>query len=176
MLSAVDIGLVSLRATPFYEAVLPGKLMDVMAAGIPVLSWVDGQTGVLLNESGGGLVAAGGDVNGLLDGLEELCAAGEEGRRAMGESGRRWASAHLDGQVLAEQWAEGLAASLTGAQGGGVMRFLLSAVRGARAALGGRSSRILGPLMGPGAGGKPAVAMRRWLEQRRSIESGPARS
>src|SRR5690606_8562347 len=54
--SLVDISVIHLKRTPLFETVIPSKLFECMAMGIPVLHGVAGESAEIVEREGVGLV------------------------------------------------------------------------------------------------------------------------
>ncbi len=89
--------------TAFAELTSPNKLMDMLAAGVPVVSNVPGRAARWLAEAGCGVTLTQAET--IADALTGL--ARDPGRaRTMGEAGRRFAMARFDRRDLAAQLCE----------------------------------------------------------------------
>jgi glycosyltransferase involved in cell wall biosynthesis len=93
VLAASDALLVSLSAHPVFEAFVPSKMIDFMAAGRPVVLSAAGESARILDEAGGGLVVAPEDPEALAEAIRWLAAHRGEGEE-MGRRGREYAQAH----------------------------------------------------------------------------------
>jgi glycosyltransferase involved in cell wall biosynthesis len=94
VLAASDALLVSLSAHPTFEAFVPSKLVDYMAAGKPVIVAAAGESARLLERAGAGLAVPPEDPGALADAVRWLREHPEEAR-AMGERGRAFAATRL---------------------------------------------------------------------------------
>jgi len=117
VLATADVHLVPLRAGLAASSV-PSKTYSVLAAGRPVLASIDEGTEMsrVLADSGAGLAVPPDDVDALVAAIERLV-ADPDGRRDMGERGRRWAEAWRSPDSIAGSYAE-LFAELAGGPGG----------------------------------------------------------
>lgn len=88
IVGAADVGLVSIRDVPFLRMVVPVKLYDYLACGIPVIHNCGGAAQQFVQESACGLDFPSRDVQALSDQIQRLRANPHE-RAAMGERGRR---------------------------------------------------------------------------------------
>mgnify|MGYP001244621918 FL=1 len=72
LLAAVDAALLPVRDTPLNRAKSPMRLLDLLAAGVPVATQRVGEYGQLVTDGVTGLVAEPGDGKGLAAGLVSL--------------------------------------------------------------------------------------------------------
>lgn len=86
-LSALDASLVHLRPAPLFETVIPSKIFESMAMGVPILMGVGGEAADLVNREGAGACFRAGDVDGLVSVINAL-ASDPEGRAEMSRRGR----------------------------------------------------------------------------------------
>jgi glycosyltransferase involved in cell wall biosynthesis len=109
LLAGSQIGVQCLAAVPaFAEWTAPNKLMDYLAAGLPVVANLGGRAARLL--AGDGLGACGiatppGDAAALAAALAAL-AADRARRAAMGRAGRAQAEQRWDRRALARQFCD----------------------------------------------------------------------
>jgi glycosyltransferase involved in cell wall biosynthesis len=87
----------------FAEWTAPNKLMDGLAAGLPVISNAPGEAARLLAAGDCGIAAAPGDAQGLADALVSL-AANPVRRAAMGAAARSLAVRQHDRRLLAQRF------------------------------------------------------------------------
>jgi glycosyltransferase involved in cell wall biosynthesis len=98
----VDAAAVLLRDQPAFEAALPTKMFEAMAAGRPVLLSARGEAARLIEGQGAGVVVPPEDPEQLADALRRL--AGEPGvLEELGARARRCAEAH-SWEAAAEGW------------------------------------------------------------------------
>ena len=98
-----DAGAVLLRELPIFEEALPTKLLEVMAAGRPVVAALRGTAARLIRETGAGIVVDPGDAAALARAFAEL--AGDRARvlRA-GRAGRACAEQRFGRQTAVDSW------------------------------------------------------------------------
>lgn len=72
--SLLDVSLIHLRASELFETVIPSKMFEAMAMGIPMLMGVRGEAAAILHESGAGETFAPEDAQALADALLRLAA------------------------------------------------------------------------------------------------------
>ncbi len=70
--SLLEVSLIHLRASELFETVIPSKMFEAMAMGIPMLMGVRGEAAAILHESGAGETFAPEDAQALADGLLRL--------------------------------------------------------------------------------------------------------
>lgn len=92
LIAAADVGVSPIPPIPLYEISSPTKLVEMLAAGCPVVANDIPEQRLLLTESGGGRLVpydhgAFGEAIGML-------LADPDGSRRMGAKGRTWASQH----------------------------------------------------------------------------------
>jgi glycosyltransferase involved in cell wall biosynthesis len=95
-LAAADVGLYLMDDTLLNRAKCPVKLADMLAAGVPVVAEAVGQVTEYVRDGRTGVVCGSGDVVGLVKGVVELLAAGEQGSRGAGGQGRWREAARAD--------------------------------------------------------------------------------
>lgn len=70
--SLLDVAIIHLRKTELFESVIPSKLFECMAMGIPVLHGVAGESADIVRSAGAGELFDSGDVGQLLSVLYRL--------------------------------------------------------------------------------------------------------
>ncbi len=104
LLAGSQVGLQCLAPVPeFAEWTAPNKLMDYLAAGLPVVANMGGRAARLLAEGPCGIATAPEDANALADALV-LLAADPARRRAMGLAARQQAVRRWDRRLLARDF------------------------------------------------------------------------
>lgn len=83
---SASVCVATMSAGEFSETAVPVKMFDYMACAKPVVAAVAGDARDIVEASGGGIVVAPGDGNGLADALRSLLADGELGER-LGHAG-----------------------------------------------------------------------------------------
>ncbi len=103
LLRESDIGIVSLRPSPVFETVVPTKMYEYMAAGLPIISNVAGEAESLLSRSKAGLTVKGGSATAYSNGILDL--AGNDAKRSdMSESGQRFISENISWDATADAY------------------------------------------------------------------------
>jgi glycosyltransferase involved in cell wall biosynthesis len=101
LLAGCQIGVQCLAAVPeFAEWTAPNKLMDYLAAGLPVVAAMDGRAARLLSEGPCGIATPPGNAEALAGALASL-AASPARRAAMGAAARAQAVRRWDRRLLA---------------------------------------------------------------------------
>jgi colanic acid biosynthesis glycosyl transferase WcaI len=99
-LAGADAGLVTLAGAPVLRAMMPQKLFEYMSAGLPVVSSVGGQLGVIIEAADSGIIAASADATGIASAIEAIMDLPEATRRLMGERARAWMHEYLPSSRL----------------------------------------------------------------------------
>lgn len=164
VLRGADLALISLAPVKLFEAVVPGKLFDYLAAGLPVVSLVDGIAGAIVRASGGGWVLNDGSLQDLADTLARLASMEPEARHAVGRRGQAWILAHMHGVDSAVAMGELVDEAL--ARGTARRPGLLRAAAGALVATAqGRSAREASRLRAALSAGEADTMLADWLER-----------
>ncbi len=107
LFSCADALLVSLKKNDIFSKTIPGKLQAYLASGKPILGMIDGEAADVILESGGGLVSAAGDEEGLVNNIDKLAKLTLEERECMGVNGVNFYMQHFQSKNLfskLEQW------------------------------------------------------------------------
>jgi glycosyltransferase involved in cell wall biosynthesis len=94
---------VHLRNTPLFRTVIPSKIFEAMAMGIPILLGVEGEAAAIVTDADAGLLFGPENADALAKVVMRLA----DDRRqavALGENGRRAAREKFDRRVLAERF------------------------------------------------------------------------
>lgn len=70
--SLLDVSVIHLKKTPLFETVIPSKLFECMAMGLPVLHGVAGESANIVEQEGNGLVFEPEDPVALSDSIRRL--------------------------------------------------------------------------------------------------------
>lgn len=100
LLAASDILLVSLKASPMFEKVLPSKLFEAMAAGRAIVMSVGGEARSVLERAEGGVAVEPGNGDAIATAIIEL-AGDPERRERLGTAGR----AFVQQEFTRDRWA-----------------------------------------------------------------------
>ncbi len=112
VLEALEVTLFPLRDVPVFRYGLSSnKLFDYLASGRPVI-FACALADNPVRASGGGICVRPEAPTAVADALVQLAAAGQAGRRAIGEHGRSWVYRHHNVTTLAEQFLRALTGTL----------------------------------------------------------------
>jgi len=106
-----DALLVALKDEPVFALTLPGKLQSYLAAGIPVIAMLNGESADVVRRSRGGLTCAAGDSAGLAAAVLELKAMSPGERAELGRNAAAFSASEFDRATLIsrlEGWLEEL--------------------------------------------------------------------
>lgn len=114
LLAAAQVGVQCLAPVPaFAEWTAPNKLMDYMAAGLPVVANLEGRAARLLAEGPCGIAVPPADAAGMATALAAL-AADPARRAALGAAARAQAVRRWDRRLLAARFCEIVEAAAVG--------------------------------------------------------------
>ena len=102
-----DALLVSLRPDPVFALTLPGKVQSYLAAGIPILGMIDGESASVIRDAGAGTAVPAGDSQALATAVLTMSRLPDAERRAMGDRGREYSRREFDRDLLVsrlESW------------------------------------------------------------------------
>ena len=163
---AADVGLLPRAPWPMQETVLPGKLFDYLASGLPVLCMAKGQPGLMVESSGAGTVLQERSAPAMADAVLAMAALPPEKRAQLGAAGQRWVLQQMNAYRMGEELlavAERPWPRRTALQG--TLRVLSSALAATWMLLLRRSSRPVRELSGEGRHALIAGAFQRWLHR-----------
>ena len=101
-LAALDASIVHLRPDPLFKTVIPSKIFESMAMGVPILMAVEGEAAALVASSESGICLSSGDPEALVAAARRL-ASDKALRDHMAECGREAARTRFSRKVNAEQ-------------------------------------------------------------------------
>ena len=104
-LAASDAVLVHLRKAELFEAVIPSKIFEIMAAARPVIMGVGGEAGEIIRTANAGVLIEPENTDEFLEALRVL-RNDPAAAQAMGRRGRAFVEANFDRQVLAEKYLQ----------------------------------------------------------------------
>lgn len=105
ILAASDIALVHLRPNDLFKMALPSKLLESMAAGLPVVLGVHGEAERVLIEANAGIVFEPGNGEALAEAIREL-RDNPSKREEHGIAGRQYVTEHFDWDTIADDYLE----------------------------------------------------------------------
>ena len=88
ILSALDASIVHLRPDPLWETVIPSKIFEGMAMGVPLIHCVRGESASIVSDAGAGLCVPPGDPEALASAILQLH-RDPAMRKGLSEAGRR---------------------------------------------------------------------------------------
>jgi glycosyltransferase involved in cell wall biosynthesis len=100
-----DASIVHLRKTPLFRAVIPSKIFEAMAAGVPTLLGVEGEAAEIITDAGSGLLFEPENAGALAAAVTRL-AASPELAKSLRANGRRAVAERYDRRVLAGLYLE----------------------------------------------------------------------
>lgn len=100
-----DASIVHLRKTPLFRTVIPSKIFEAMAAGVPTLLGVEGEAAELVADAGAGLLFEPENSVALADAVARLADSPDLAKR-LGANGRRSVALHYDRRLLAVRYLE----------------------------------------------------------------------
>jgi glycosyltransferase involved in cell wall biosynthesis len=105
LLKATDVSLVLLKKAEIFETVIPTKMLEFMASGLPIVLGVDGQARELLEAAGAGIHITPQDTGALVEAVRRL--KNEPTLRdRFGSDGRRYVEQHLSRESTAELYLD----------------------------------------------------------------------
>jgi glycosyltransferase involved in cell wall biosynthesis len=110
-----NASIVHLRKTPVFRTVIPSKIFEAMAAGVPTLLGVEGEAADIVTDAKAGLLFEPENAGALAEAVIRL-ADNPELTRSLGENGRQAARERYDRRVLAAQYLELLQKSVADRQ------------------------------------------------------------
>ncbi len=113
ILAGSDIGLAVLKPSPVFRTVVPTKIYEYMAAGLPVLTNIAGETEDIITESGAGIAVPDGDSTALAEQIARLRKSPEE-LKSMSAFGKRYARESASWESRVEQYEEALQKAVRG--------------------------------------------------------------
>lgn len=103
ILAESDVALVHLKPREVFETVIPSKLLEAMAAELPVILGIRGEAERILREAGAGIVMEPGESEDLVAAVTQLKTNPEE-RQALAVSGRNYVVNHFDWDTIAKDY------------------------------------------------------------------------
>lgn len=89
-----DLAFLSLKNHQIFESVLPGKLIDYLGCGIPIIGVLSGYSRAVLEKSNAGKAFDNQDIAGIIYFIKKL-KKHDETRQKMSTSGRQYAEKHF---------------------------------------------------------------------------------
>lgn len=92
--------LVSLKSDDCLSLVIPGKVQSYLTSGLPIIGMVDGESELIINDSGSGYTCSAGDGFGLSIIIKKMQLTSEFQREKMGINAKKYAKKEFDRSVL----------------------------------------------------------------------------
>jgi glycosyltransferase involved in cell wall biosynthesis len=99
-LSALDTSIVHLKPDPVFKTVIPSKIFEAMALGVPIIHAVEGESAEIIEAAGAGICVPSGNAQSIADGARRLSQSPEELLR-MTAAGQQAARSQYDRRILA---------------------------------------------------------------------------
>lgn len=103
ILNQSDVSLVHLKPRDIFETVIPSKLLESMAAGLPIILGVKGEAERILTESDAGVVIEPGDSAQLANAIMFL-RTNQDIRERYSTSGRAYVDEHFNWDTIANDY------------------------------------------------------------------------
>ncbi|WP_436344033.1 glycosyltransferase family 4 protein [Natronorubrum sp. FCH18a] len=98
-----EVALVHLKPRQVFETVIPSKLLESMAAELPVILGVHGEAERILTEAEAGIVIEPGDSDELVTAARQLQSNTDE-RRELAVSGREYVVEHFNWETISNEY------------------------------------------------------------------------
>ncbi|HEU4978108.1 MAG TPA: glycosyltransferase [Solirubrobacteraceae bacterium] len=105
LLADSDVAVLSLRDVPLFDDAVPTKMLEYMAAGLPVVAAAAGQVAQVLGEAQAGVACRPEDPEALAAALDSV-AFEPRLRERMGANGRAYAERHLSRRAFVDRLEE----------------------------------------------------------------------
>jgi len=105
ILADSDIALVHLQSNDLFKMALPSKLLEAMAAELPVVLGVQGEAERVLTEANAGIAFEPGSGEALATAIQQLCENPDE-RREYAVAGREYVTEHFDWDTIAGSYLD----------------------------------------------------------------------
>jgi len=118
VLAALDVSLIHLRPDPVFRTVIPSKMFESMAMGIPMIMAVEGESAALVTDAGAGICVPSGDGAAIAEAVRRLAAEPALAAK-LGQRGRTAAESKYSRRPNAEAALRTLLAAVQSYTGGG---------------------------------------------------------
>jgi hypothetical protein len=99
-LSALDMSIVHLIPDPVFKTVIPSKIFEAMALGVPSIHAVEGESADIVAKAGAGVCIPSGDAQAIAEQARRF-SKDPDALRAMGQAGQQVARTQYDRSALA---------------------------------------------------------------------------
>lgn len=110
--SEADVLLATLRPAEIFSLTIPTKILSYLAAGVPLITAIDGEVADIINESGAGFAVPAGNPQCLADAVYRMTKLPKAERAEMGCAGRQYYLANFDREKLLTQLCDNLQAAV----------------------------------------------------------------
>jgi colanic acid biosynthesis glycosyl transferase WcaI len=107
-----DALLIALKNSPIFSLTIPAKLQSYLAAGVPILAMVSGESSRIVVESNSGLVINSGDFHSLAQSVLALSKMNTIERKLFGDNGKQYAAMNFDRDILISRLEKWMRASV----------------------------------------------------------------
>ena len=94
-----DVGLVKLNSSDLFKITIPGKTMQYMYFGKPILLLVDGDAADLVNNANCGISCSPENKNSIKEAIINLCSKNNQELKLIGQNGKNFYTEHLSSSV-----------------------------------------------------------------------------
>jgi colanic acid biosynthesis glycosyl transferase WcaI len=106
LFALADVLLITLLPSCISGLTIPSKLQSYLACGRPIIGAVDGETGRIINESGGGIACPSGDPQALANAAVTIYRQSPDQREAMGRAARTYFEKNFKREALLQSLNE----------------------------------------------------------------------
>ncbi|MCW5699347.1 MAG: glycosyltransferase family 4 protein [Rhodospirillales bacterium] len=110
-LTALDLAIVHLKPDPLFKTVIPSKIFEIMALGVPLLHAVEGESAEIVAEANSGRCLPSGDAKAMGEAIIEL-SKDRPRLEAFAQNGRQAVVNGYDRRVLARNVTQSLERAL----------------------------------------------------------------
>jgi len=100
-LSAMDMSIVHLKPDPLFKTVIPSKIFEAMALGLPTIHAVEGESAEIVGRAGSGICVPSGDARAIAENVKRLSKEPET-LQTMAAAGVQHVRECYDRRVLAD--------------------------------------------------------------------------
>jgi glycosyltransferase involved in cell wall biosynthesis len=87
-LAALDVSIIHLKPDPLFKTVIPSKIFESMAMGVPMIMAVEGESAQIVRDAAAGLCIPSGDARALAEAVTALADRPDE-RKRLADNGMR---------------------------------------------------------------------------------------
>lgn len=103
MLACCDAAFLSFMDNDLFAKTIPAKLQSYMACGMPIVASASGESERVIKEAQCGVCSAIGDVNGLVEKVEDLLKLSDDEMKQMAQNARDYYEEHFAKQQLLDE-------------------------------------------------------------------------